>query len=412
MTHAKRYLRMALTDHLDLTGGETPWDDFATLANDPILETCEIAIIGSGISGSLIAERLSADGHGVTLIDRRPPATGSTAASTAQIMWAMDVPLSHLTQKIGEAEAAARWQRVFEAVRSLDERILEFGINCGRDDCETLYLAGDVLGEMALKAEGALRAKHGLPSRYLEPDVVAERFGIAPRAALLSQGNFTIDPVRLAHGLVEIARSRGARLCHGHDVTALTPQSDGVLLTLASGQTLRAGLVILATGYESARLFLPSAFTLGATFAIATPPGALEGPWTAPMIWEASDPYLYIRTDTEGRILAGGEDIDSDDPTVRDALIGEKAGTIAAKLSVLLGAEDIVVERAWSATFGSSPDGLPAIGRAANIDNVWLAYGYGGNGISFSTLASEIISADFRGDADPLADAFNPYRFS
>jgi glycine/D-amino acid oxidase-like deaminating enzyme len=42
------------------------------------------------------------------------------------------------------------------------------------------------------------------------------------------------------------------------------------------------------------------------------------------MIWEASDPYLYLRTTPDGRIICGGEDEDFSDEAARDRLLGRK----------------------------------------------------------------------------------------
>ena len=50
------------------------------------------------------------------------------------------------------------------------------------------------------------------------------------------------------------------------------------------------------------------------------------------MIWEASDPYLYIRTTPDGRVICGGEDEDFADDEKRDALIPRKTATLRRKL--------------------------------------------------------------------------------
>jgi glycine/D-amino acid oxidase-like deaminating enzyme len=188
------------------------------------------------------------------------------------------------------------------------------------------------------------------------------------------------------------------------DVTAL----DGNALLTDRGK-LTADRIILATGYERPELFLPPAFSLISSFAIATAPGTAPLWREDAMIWEAADPYLYCRADAQGRIVAGGEDqVSQEGP--RDAMNGAKAGTIAAKLGSLIGA-DIAIDRKWTATFGVSPDGLPAIGRARHHDNLWLASGFGGNGVSFAALAAELLGAEFAGTPDPAAECFDPYRF-
>jgi glycine/D-amino acid oxidase-like deaminating enzyme len=406
---------MALTEAHDLRGGAPTWaDDAWPLPPADALPTApvDIAIIGAGIMGSVLAERLSADGHSILSLDRRPPGMGSTAASTAELMWAMDVPLCTLAEKIGEDEAARRWVRVYQAVRQLADRIDDLAIDCARRDRPTVYLAGQQLDEAGLQAEARLHKAHGLPSAYLDSDAAGQRFGITPRAALVSDGGFEVDPVKLAHGLLEIARKRGARVCYPADAVSLAEEDDGVTITLETGERIRAGKVILAGGYERALLFLPPEFALLSTFVMATAPGVAPLWRENAMIWEASDPYLYIRIDAEGRIIAGGEDEDYADSDHRNAMIGQKAATIAVKVAALLGSAPLAVDRAWAATFGSAPDGLPAIGRAANMDKVWLSAGFGGNGIAFAALASDLLAAAFAGRADPDAACFDPYRFA
>ena len=81
------------------------------------------------------------------------------------------------------------------------------------------------------------------------------------------------------------------------------------------------------------------------------------------------------------------------------------------RLAAVLGADEIRLDCAWSAAFGSSPDGLPAIGRAARHNRLWLACGFGGNGITFAALGAELITAALAGTPDPDADCFDPYRF-
>lgn len=403
-----------LTESRNLRGGETSWEDdaWAPPPSDPLpSDIRDIAIIGAGVMGSILAERLSADGHSIVQLDRRPPGMGSTAASTAELMWAMDVPLCRLAADIGADEAGRRWRRVYSEVRRLAGRIDALGIDCERRERPTLYLAGDELDADGLREELSFHCRFGLPSEFLDADVVQHRFGIAPRAALVSSGGFEVDPVRLTHGLLESTRGRGGAICHPVDVVSLAEGAAGVDLSLADGSVLAAKQVILAGGYERAPLFLPPEFALLSTFVMATPPGTAHLWRENAMLWEAADPYLYIRTDADGRVIAGGEDEGFIDARHRDAIIGTKASVIAAKVGALLGCGPLIVDKAWAATFGSSPDGLPAIGRAANMERVWLAAGFGGNGIAFAALASEVIAAAIAGHADPDAACFDPYRF-
>jgi glycine/D-amino acid oxidase-like deaminating enzyme len=397
---------MDLTERHDLRTGAPVWTEHAEPpASDPLPERAEVVIIGCGIMGAMLADRLAADGRQVAVVDRRPPGGGSTAASTALVMWEMDVPLTQLAASIGAEDAGARWRRVYDAVARLHPKVA--AVDGGAPKSPTVYLAGTLLDEAGLRAEGELRRRCGLPSTFLEADAVAERFGIAARAALVSDGGYGVDPVALTCGLVARARSNGARVSWPVDALRL----DGRTVVTERGPIV-AERIVLAGGYERARAFLPPAFSLLSSYAIATVPQAAPCWRENAMIWEASDPYLYCRTDAEGRIVAGGEDEDFETPEVlRDRRIAEKAGTIAGKLAKLLAVEDVAVEKRWAATFGASLDGLPALGRARNHEHLWLASGFGGNGVSFAALGAELIAAEFAGTPDPLAAAFDPYRF-
>ena len=73
------------TEQADLRGGRSPW--FAKSGHPSRLEMgenlrCDALIVGAGITGSLVAERLTRQGLDVVIVDREFPGHGSTAAST------------------------------------------------------------------------------------------------------------------------------------------------------------------------------------------------------------------------------------------------------------------------------------------------------------------------------------------
>jgi glycine/D-amino acid oxidase-like deaminating enzyme len=345
----------------------------------------------------------------VALVARRPPGRGSTAASTALVLWEADVPLTVLSRRIGEHEAVRRWQRVRHSATRLRRRLDEAKISSDRKACPSVYLDGDLLDSDGLRAEATLRARHEMPSVFLTPHETAERFGIAPRAAIASGDSFAANPLKLTLALLAAARSHGASLSHSVDVLRLVHAADIIVLTTDQGE-IRARQAILATGYERPSFYLPSAFSLRSSYAIATAPGTAPLWRENAMIWEAARDYLYARVDDKGRVIAGGGDEAFAGPSQRDALIPLKCQKIAGNLAELAGAPISPRER-WAAIFGNSPDGLPAIGRAASGERIWLASGFGGNGITFAALAADLLTAELSGTPDPDFRCFDPYRF-
>jgi glycine/D-amino acid oxidase-like deaminating enzyme len=404
---------MGLTPRLDLRGGRPCWSpsDADAGASDKVADgVLDVAIVGAGIMGAMLAERLTREGLRVGILDRRAPSLGATSASTALVMWAADTPLTHLAEQIGWASAVRRWRSVKAAVQALDSDLTALGIDCGWCDRPELYLAGDLLDDDGLRAEAAARRRAGLPSVYLPAKYVAERFGVPERPALLSQGAFEVDPVALTLGLLAAARRRGATATYPAEVLALEAAADEVRL-ITQDATLRARHVVLATGYEAVRPALPSSFTLSSSFAIATAPGNSPRWRENALIWEAAQPYLYARTTRDGRIIIGGEDEPFVDAEARDHAIKAKAIALARRGAGLVGGPPLSPDRAWGAIFGSSPDGLPAIGPVRGFEQVWLAAGFGGNGVSFARLAAELIVGAIGGAASPMLAEFSPYRF-
>jgi glycine/D-amino acid oxidase-like deaminating enzyme len=163
----------------------------------------------------------------------------------------------------------------------------------------------------------------------------------------------------------------------------------------------------LATGYELVDMVKQDRHQIISTWAIAT--GRQTGSALVPgnpLIWEASDPYLYLRTTHDGRIICGGEDAPFEDEEKRDALIGEKTARLTEKLAHLLPRIDPAPEFAWAGSFGTTATGLPLIGPVPNRPRIFALMGYGGNGITFARIAAEMITTAIGGGKDDDADIF------
>lgn len=116
--------------------------------------------------------------------------------------------------------------------------------------------------------------------------------------------------------------------------------------------------------------------------------------------------YLYIRATPEGRVICGGEDETFSDEDSRDALLPSKTKTLERKLAKLLPRLETRAEFAWTGSFGQSATGLPTIGQVPGLPNCWIALGYGGNGITYSRIAADIIAGALSGRPDIDADLY------
>ena len=233
------------------------------------------------------------------------------------------------------------------------------------------------------------------------------RFGFDRSAALVSSGSAEVNPVRLARHLLDTATARGTRVVSPALVEEYTTSLEAVSVRTSAGVEIHGKILILANGYEMPAFVPARIHGIASTWALATkpqPPGVI---WPGrALAWEASTPYFYLRTTPEDRIIIGGEDEDVTDPAVRDALTESKIPILLGKLEELLPGARREVETAWTGFFGETTDGLPLIGQVPGHPRCYAAFGYGGNGITFSAMAADLLAGLLDGRRDPILDLF------
>jgi glycine/D-amino acid oxidase-like deaminating enzyme len=395
-------------EHRDLRTGRTVWEAvrLPLLPRSDLRRTIEtdILIVGAGITGAIVADVLTQAGFTVAIAERRAPLRGSTVASTALLLGEIDTPLTIMADRIGRRDAARAWLRSRRAVPDLARRA--DGIACDWAQRDALYLAGDVLDAQALKKEAEARQGIGWPCEYLGKKELQRAYGIARDGAIRSSDNAEVDPVRLAAGFLRRALARGARIFAPAEITEVMPSPRQVTARARNGFAFKASALIYASGYELPRLVPRAGHRVVSTWAMATTPQP-DRLWSSRcLIWEASDPYLYMRSTRDGRVVIGGEDEDFSNEAARDALTGRKIAALGRKLQALFPALDARAEFAWAGSFGDSRTGLPAIGRLRGKPSCFAVLGFGGNGITFAMIAAQLLRGYLRGPRDPDSDLF------
>ncbi|HYM99256.1 MAG TPA: FAD-dependent oxidoreductase [Aestuariivirgaceae bacterium] len=366
----------------------------------------EVIVIGAGITGAMAAEELTAAGLRVTIVDRRGPLQGATAATTALLQYEIDLPLTELQKTIGHADAARAWRRSKLGLESLAAKVQALGIRCAYKRVSSLYLAGPLLDATGLAHECQARNAIGLHTAYLTRKALQERYGITRSAALLSFDTLSVDPLKLAAGFLRRALANGAQLFAPVTVEDVECGPEKVAVRTGDGPVLTARYVVYAMGYEMPKAVRPKRHTVHSTYAMATKPQP-QNLWPDQChIWEAAAPYLYARTTPDGRVLCGGEDEEFQDEAKRDALLAHKTACLEKKLHRLFPQLDCHAAFAWCGSFGASPTGLPTIGAIPDRPGCFAIMAFGGNGITYSRIAAEVIASQITGRNDLDADLF------
>jgi glycine/D-amino acid oxidase-like deaminating enzyme len=134
---------------------------------------------------------------------------------------------------------------------------------------------------------------------------------------------------------------------------------------------------------------------------IATEPIADLSSWPDRcLIWETDRPYLYVRSTDDGRLVVGGEDEECAECHRSARAFRRKTTRLLSRAQGLFPSFPLEVAYAWAGTFSRAEDGLPVIGELAGRPGIWLAIGYGGNGITFGLIAARLIADALAGRAN------------
>ncbi len=242
---------------------------------------------------------------------------------------------------------------------------------------------------------------------YLDEDAVGAQFPFTAPGAILADGDAQFDAFRFTHRLLEKAVGLGARIFDRTDIAEIEPRRGGVTLHSEKGHTVSAGRVIFATGYESQRYLKQNIGDLNSTFALVTEPIETMPAWPdCCLIWETARPYCYLRTTEDGRILIGGKDTPYATAHRQEGLVKAKTAQLVRRLQRLLPATEFDIAYAWAGTFGTTKDGLAYIGVSPEWPHAYFALGYGGNGITMSLIAAELMLDHYLGRENTDAGIF------
>ena len=352
----------------------------------------DVVIIGGGISGALAAYYISNAGLECKVVDARSIGLGSTCASTSLLQYELDKPLPILADKIGFQAAARAYVMCSEAIdtiQSISEKI-KFKLF---EKTKSLYFAANKKDKKLIESEFTYRKKAGFRVQFLDEEEVRRRLGFSAPAAILSSQGATTDAYMLTHALLQSIIKKGNEVFDRTLISKIEYKRNGVKLFTEKGHSITAKKIVNASGYEITEFVNKKIVNLNSTYAFASE--HIQSPipvWKdKTLLWNTADPYLYMRLTKDNRVIVGGRDEEFYNTIKRDKLIKKKTALLKKDFTKLFPEVELVPEFSWTGTFGSTKDALPYIGTYTKTPHTYYALGFGGNGITFSIIAAEII---------------------
>lgn len=398
---------------MDLHSGLPYWILKNSMYNyfNPLKENIKtkVAVIGSGITAALVVHELCAAGIECVIIDKRTIATGSSAASTAQLQYEIDTPLHELIELVGEKHAVKAFNDCLQSITDLEKILKKAKVDADFIRRPTVLYTSNKKGLAFIEKEYEVRKKHNLPVRFLNAEELKKYQDITGLGALQNDTSAQMDAYKAAVSLIKHHLDENEIEVYTHTEILKTEKHNKGYILHTAKNTINCEYVIVAAGFESGQFLPKKVMKLLSTYAIISEPVDEKELWpNKSLIWNTADPYLYMRTTTDNRMIVGGEDEDFYNPEKRDVLLRDKVRKLERAFKRLYPNIPFKTEMAWCGTFSATKDGLPYIGPYEENDQMLFALGYGGNGITFSVIAAQILSNIIQGKMD---ERLNIYKF-
>jgi len=394
---------------MDLKSGYPFWavKNGLMQAFEPLLEDvrCDVAVIGGGITGAIIADALVDAGLEVCVFEQRDVGWGSSAASTGLLQYEIDTHLTDLAREYGQDAAVRAYRACQDAIGRLGELARGVG-DVDFAPSDSLYFASHRWHVRRLRNEFEARRRAGLDTCWLEGSDIARDYGFDAPAGLLTSTAARLDPYRMAHRLLQRLQRRGAGVYARTRVVPVRATTRQVTLAGENGARVIARHVVVAAGYEAQRWIDQGVARNRSSYACITEP-VDAGVLADTMLWETARPYLYLRTTGDSRLLVGGGDDAIDIPKRRDIRVEKKAARLMKRVEGLFPGLSLRPAFSWAGTFAETSDGLPFFGPHPQWGpRVLFAMAYGGNGIVYSMIGADLLRARLEKRAHPLRELF------
>lgn len=356
----------------------------------------DIVIVGSGITGSLIAHQCLADGYKVVIIDRREVVNGSSSATTSMLQYEIDTPLYELSEMIGEKSAVECYKACARSIDMLSDIAKSIKSKAGFKKKESLYFAAYKKDVAWLEQEFEARKKAGFKVKWLSPEKIQKKYQLNnTHGGIVSNIGASVDAYYLAHELLDFNHKKGLQIFDKTDIKKVDATSKKVTVITEDGLEIKAKKIIYCNGFESVEIIKDKFVNLLSTYAIVSEQFDIKTLKNIEktLVWNTADPYIYLRTTADNRILIGGEDEEFVDPIKRDQLLNNKAEKLEQTFKKMFPKIPFRTDFSWAGTFGSTKDGLPYIGEHPDFPSSYFVLGFGGNGITFSVIGMEMVKA-------------------
>jgi glycine/D-amino acid oxidase-like deaminating enzyme/nitrite reductase/ring-hydroxylating ferredoxin subunit len=383
---------------------------------NPLLDNvkCDVCVVGGGIAGITTAYLLAKEGRDVVLVEAKEIGGGETSRTTAHLSNALDEGFPELIRLFGVDGARLAAQSHGQAIDKIEEIIKDEKIDCDFARVDGYLFASDQQQQDDLMRELEALQQIGWHDVVLRKKSPLDTVTDLPCLHYPNQGRFHV--LKYLAALSNAFINAGGRI---FTKTKIERFETGTVVTVASdeGHAVMANHLVVATNSpvnDMVTMHTKQApyrtYVVGAAVRQGDVPDAL--------FWDMEDPYHYVRllkgkvtdkdTDALDLLIVGGED----HKTGQDDNLSLRFEALERWMRKHFPMAKDVVYR-WSGQVLEPVDGLGFIGRnPGDSDNVYIATGDSGHGMTHGTIAGMLITDLIMGRTNPWEKLYDPARKS
>lgn len=372
--------------------------------------TTDVLVIGAGFTGLSTALHLAELGVQAYVIEASQPGWGASGRNGGQVIPGLKYDPQELISRFGPEHGKALVDFAGSAADAVFELINRHGIAC--DPVRKGWIQTAHSDAMLKSVETRARQwmDQGAPVELLDSAEVSRRLGTSGfRGGWIDYRAGSVQPLSYARGLLMACRLAGVKVYGDSAATNLQRDGDGWRVTLATGATVRASRVVLATNGYTDNLWpgLKQTVLPAQSFLVATAPlPASVGDAILPNGEVSSDSrrlLVYFRRDAQGRFVLGGRGPFHDPSSVTDWKHVEHA--MCLMFPQLKG---VPIDYRWAGRVAVTADFLPHLHEPE--PGIVMALGYNGRGVAMATAMGRALASYLTGNDNALPLPFTPVK--
>lgn len=358
--------------------------------------TTDVVVIGGGITGITTAWLLKQEGLKVAVLEALTIGAGTTGCTTAHFTQVGDLEFTQLVKNFSREDIRLTVNGLADAMLLVESLVQLHNIDCGFRRLNAYWYTENSDEIQMLKDEY---------EESLNLDMLADMTSPLPlpfpaEAVIRYPSQAHFHTLKFIFRLAELLDD-GLNLVFEKS-RATSIEGDGPYIVHTEEGTIEAQKVIFAT--HTPLMINPVQLEMvpGRSYVVGVKVDQPE--FEDALYWDNEDPYHYICRYDDYVIIGGadhkqGEDIDENEYMIKIEQWARKRFNVTS------------VEFKWSGQEFTPADGLPYIGKSPFAENIYIATGFSGNGISYGVLAAMMLTDVIAGRENPLSEIMSPSRF-